>query len=94
MGTYCHEVNYEEIVVVDLPIIGSFICTLLVKKASDLWKKSQTSNTQAQYTFNVAKIEEIFDFLLKEKFITFPQDHQLPIKEELMGKVYCKYHNS
>ena len=31
---------------------------------------------------------------MKEKFITFPQDHQLPIKEELKRKVYYKYHNS
>ena len=31
---------------------------------------------------------------MKEKFITFPQDHQLPSKDELRGKVYCKYHNS
>ena len=42
----------------------------------------------------MAKIEEIFDFLLKEKFIIFFQDHQLPSKEELKGKIYCKYHNS
>ena len=52
------------------------------------------SNTQTQYTFDVAKTEEIFDFLLKGKFITFPQDHQLPNKEELRGKVDRKYHNS
>ena len=31
---------------------------------------------------------------MKEKFITFPQDHQLPCKDELRGKVYYKYHNS
>ena len=31
---------------------------------------------------------------MKEKFITFPQDHQPLKKEELRGKVYCKYHNS
>ena len=31
---------------------------------------------------------------MKEKFITFPQDHQLPNKEEIKGKVYCKYNNS
>ena len=31
---------------------------------------------------------------MKEKFITFPQDHQLPSKDELRGKVYYKYHNS
>ena len=46
MRTYCHEVNYEEIVVVNLPNIGSFICPLLVKKVHGLWKKSLTSNTQ------------------------------------------------
>ena len=34
------------------------------------------------------------EFIVKEKFITFPQDHQLPSKDELRGKVYCKYHNS
>ena len=33
-------------------------------------------------------------FIVKEKFITFPQDHQLHSKDEFRGKVYCKYHNS
>ena len=36
MGTYCHEVNSEEITVADLPSTGSFICPLLVKKTHDL----------------------------------------------------------
>ena len=72
METYCQEVNYEEIVVANLPSAGSFICPLLVKKALDLWKKSHTSNTQVQYTFDAAKTEEIFDFLLKDKVIIFP----------------------
>ena len=31
---------------------------------------------------------------MKEKFTTFPQDHQLPSKDEIKGKVYYKYHNS
>ena len=57
----------------------------------DLGKESQVSNALAQYTFDVAKTEE---FLVKEKFITFPQDHRLPSKEEFRGKVYYKYHNS
>ena len=78
MGTYCHEVNYEEIVVADLLSAYSFTCPLLVKKAPDLYKKSQTFNTRVQYTFDVAKIEEIFDLLLKKKFITFPQDCDAP----------------
>ena len=72
MGTYFQESNSKEIEVADLPSTCSFICPLLVKKEPDLWKKSHTSNTQAQYNFDEAKTEEIFDFLLKEKFITFP----------------------
>ena len=64
--------NSEEIAVADLQCIGSFIFPILVKKAPNLWKKQQTSNTQVQYNFDVEKTEDIFDFLLKEKFITFP----------------------
>ena len=57
----------------------------------NLRKESQVSNAQAQYTSDVVETEE---FLVKEKFITFPQDHKLPNKEELRGKFYCKYHKS
>ena len=78
METYCQEENCEEIA--DLQSIGSFIYPLLVKKMPNLWRKSHISNTQAQYTFDVAKTKDIFDFLLKKKFITFPQDRQLPSK--------------
>ena len=76
MGTYSQEENCEEIA--DLPSIGSFICPLLVKKMPNLWRKSHISNTQAQYTFDVAKTKDIFDFLLKEKFITFPPRSPTP----------------
>ena len=84
MGSYYKEVNFEEITVAYLLSTCSIIFPLLLKKAPDLWKKSHTSNTQAQYTFDVEKIEEI-DLLLKE--ITFPHDHQLASKKELRGKV-------
>ena len=46
MGTYYQEVNFEENVVVDLLSTGCFIFPLLVKKAPNVWKKSQTCNTQ------------------------------------------------
>ena len=74
MGTYCEEVN-KEVAVVDLFSTWTFTCSLLVEKAPDVWKKAQIVDTQVQYTFEVAKIEEIFDFLVKEKFITYPKDH-------------------
>ena len=93
MRTYCQEVNHE-VAVTDLSTTRTFTCHLLVEKTLDLWKNAQIVGTQVQYTSNVAKIEEIFDFLVKEKFITFPKDHQIPNKDEQRGKPYCKYHNS
>ena len=78
----------------DLSTTGTFTCPLSVEKAPNLWKNAQIVGTQVQYTFEVEKTEEIFDFLVKEKFITFPKDHRIPINDELRGKTYCKYHNS
>ena len=77
-----------------LSTTGTFTCHLLVEKTHDLWKKAQIVGMQVHYTFKVAKTKEIFDFLVKEKFITFPKDHRIPHKDELRGKTYCKYYNS
>ena len=56
MGTYCQEVNYEEIAVTDLLTTGSFISPLLMKTAFHLWKKS--SNTQVQSMFDVQRLSQ------------------------------------
>ena len=93
MGTYCQEVN-QKVVVVDLSTIGTFTCHLLVERTPNLWKKAQVVGTHVQYNFEVAKTEEIFDFMVKEKFIIFPKDHQIPSKDELRGKTYYKYQYS
>ena len=66
MGTYYQELN-QEVAVADLFAIGTFTCHLLVEKAPDMWKKAQIIDTQVQYTFEVAKTGEIFDFLVKKK---------------------------
>ena len=65
MGTYCQEVN-QEFAVAYLSATGTFTCPLLVEKTLDVWKKAQIVDTRVQYTFKVAKTEEIFDFLVKE----------------------------
>ena len=70
----------------DLSTTSTFTCPLLVEKAHYLWKKTQVVDTQVQYTFEEAKTKEIFDFLVKENFITFPKDHRIPNKDELRGK--------
>ena len=59
----------------DLAATWTFTSPFLVEKTPDVWKKTQIADTHVQYTFEVSKIEEIFDFLVKEKFITFPKGH-------------------
>ena len=51
-----------EVAVGDPLSIGSFTSPLLVKKTHGLGKKSQASNAQIYYTFDVEKTEE---FLVK-----------------------------
>ena len=94
MGTYFQEVSNTKVATAELTNTGSCVCPFFEKKTPKAWKKSQTSNPQMFYIFEVLKIEQIFDFLLKEKFIKLPIDHKIPTIEELKGKDYYKYHNS
>ena len=94
MGTYFQEFHNQEVAIADLSTQGSCICPLLIKKTPELWKKSYATSAQPQYNFEVSKTEEIFDYLVKEKFITFPENYKVPTKEELKGREHCKYHDS
>ncbi|GKV53168.1 hypothetical protein SLEP1_g59706 [Rubroshorea leprosula] len=47
-----------------------------------------------QYTFDVTKANEIFDYLKKSGHIKLPQGHRLPTVAEIASKDYCKFHNS
>ena len=69
MGTYYQEVHNHEVAIADLTTQGSCVCPMLVRKMLDLWKKTHATSAQPQYTFEVSKTEEIFYFLVKEKFI-------------------------
>jgi len=42
----------------------------------------------------VTKAEQIFDLLLKEKQLKLPENHKLPMAQELQGRLYCKWHHS
>jgi hypothetical protein len=42
----------------------------------------------------VSKVEQIFDLLLKEKQLKFPEGCKIPTAQELQGRSYCKWHNS
>jgi len=46
------------------------------------------------FDFDVAKAEQIFDLLLKEKQLKLSESHKLPMAQELQGRLYCKWHHS
>jgi hypothetical protein len=47
-----------------------------------------------RYTFDVAKCDRIFDYLLQEKQIKLPSGHVIPSPKQLKKHAYCKWHNS
>jgi hypothetical protein len=46
------------------------------------------------FDFDVSKVEQIFDLLLKEKQLKFPEGYKPPTAQELKGRSYCKWHDS
>jgi hypothetical protein len=46
------------------------------------------------FDFDVSKVEQIFDMLLKEKQLKFPEGYKPPTAQELKGRSYCKWHDS
>jgi hypothetical protein len=46
------------------------------------------------FDFDVSKIKQIFDLLLKEKHLKLPEGCKFPTTEELQGRSYCKWHHS
>nr|AAM74403.1 Putative retroelement [Oryza sativa Japonica Group] len=50
--------------------------------------------SEVKYSFDVAKFDKIFDYLLQEKQIKLPKGHVIPSQEELKHRAYCKWHDS
>jgi hypothetical protein len=60
-----------------------FIC-------SSLKPASKSRQDEMSYTFDVAKCERIFDYLLQETQIKLPSGHVIPSLEQLKKHAYCK----
>jgi hypothetical protein len=56
------------------------------------WVKQQ--GPAKGFYFDVSKVEQIFDLLLKEKQLKLPEGCKLPTTQELQGRSYCKWHHS
>jgi hypothetical protein len=46
------------------------------------------------FNFDVSKVEQIFDLLLKERQLKFPEGYKPPTAQELKGRSFCKWHDS
>jgi hypothetical protein len=60
---------------------------------SSLKSVSKSRQDEMRYTFDVAKCDRIFDYLLQEKQIKFPSGHVIKSSEQLKKHAYCKWHN-
>jgi hypothetical protein len=61
---------------------------------SSLKLASKSQQDEMCYTFDVAKCDMIFDYLLQEKQIKLPSGHIIPLLEQLKKHAYFKWHNS
>jgi uncharacterized protein YnzC (UPF0291/DUF896 family) len=52
------------------------------------WVKQQ--EPAKGFDFNMSKVEQIFDLLLKEKQLKLPEGCKLPTTQELQRRSYCK----
>jgi hypothetical protein len=55
---------------------------------------SKRQQDEMRYTFDVAKCDMIFDYLLQEKQIKLPSNYVTPSPKQLKKHTYCKCHNS
>jgi hypothetical protein len=56
------------------------------------WVKQQ--GPAKGFDFDVSKVEQIFDLLLKEKQVKLPEGCKFLTTQELQGRSYCKWHHS
>jgi hypothetical protein len=55
---------------------------------------SKSRQDEICFTFDIAKCESIFNYLLLEKQIKLPTNHVIPSSKQLKKHAYCKWHNS
>lgn len=58
------------------------------------WAKESEVDQSKKCTFDIAKTERIFDYLLEQGQIKLTGNHRIPSVEELKRRRYCKFHNS
>lgn len=89
VNTYFQMVNFN-VDVVKVATYGSCVCYVLTRMESRPDKKvelgkNQPPYTNKVYTFDVSKSAVIFDYLIKKRFITYPECHCIPLALKIKG---------
>ena len=56
-------------------------------------KEMVHSENKEEFSFEISKVDQIFNHLLKDQQIKLPNGHKIPSLEELKNRRYCKWHN-
>ena len=83
-----NEINLAEVRVAKLQVGPPYVCASL--KPVKGKEKANTSNKS--HSFDIIKVDQIFDVLLKDKHIILLEGKKMPSVEEIKNKKYCKYH--
>ena len=83
----------NEIAVATMVLNKPYVCpSLKPARVRDVpkFKTKETNN----YSFDIYKLDEIFDLLLKDGMIKLFEGQVISSKEEIADKKYCKWHHS
>ncbi|GKU97768.1 hypothetical protein SLEP1_g10860 [Rubroshorea leprosula] len=94
-GTYYSDPNFDldvAEVVTDKPVV----CLDLVRPTHqpETSVRHYVGKVGKQYTFDVLKASDIFDYLKESGLIKLPPGHKIPTAAEIGARDYCKFHNS
>ena len=83
-----NEINITEVRVAKLQAGPPYVCASL--KPVKGKEKANTNNKS--YSFDITKVDQIFNVLLKDKQIILPEGKKMPLVEEIKDRKFCKYH--
>ncbi|GAB2271040.1 hypothetical protein Dimus_038898 [Dionaea muscipula] len=98
-GTYYRDPNYElngididyqaDICLAELKAGRPYSCKALVKPRP-VDGEAQKEHKPRAFSFDITKVNEIFDQLYNDKQIKLREKYKIPSSEAIMGKRYCK----
>ena len=83
-----NEINLAEVRVAELQTGPSYVCASL----KPVKGKEKANISNKFYSFNITKVDQIFDVLLNDKHIILLKGKKMPSVQEMKNLKFCKYH--